>query len=114
MPPTWPGLECLRPGESLCASQPVRRIYTLPDTPVAATYGASVTITIRNWLIALSITFAALALIAFLWIMYLGMEEFICFDRSQWWGAPEDSNSTCSGLWYADKHPGEFPWTLPR
>jgi hypothetical protein len=73
-----------------------------------------VTTTIHRWVIALSITLAALLLIGFLWIVNLGLEEDICFDRHPWWGPPEDPNSSCSGLWYADKHPGEFPWTLPR
>jgi hypothetical protein len=73
-----------------------------------------VTITLRNWLIALSITFGCLAFIACLWILHLGTEEYICFDRSPWWGPPEDRTSECSGLWYPDKHPGEFPWTLPQ
>jgi hypothetical protein len=49
-----------------------------------------------------------------LWIMHLDMEEYICFDRHPWWGPPENPTSECSGLWYADKHPGEFPWTMPQ
>jgi hypothetical protein len=57
---------------------------------------------------------AALMLIGFLWIVNQGLEENICFDRLPWWGPPEDPTSECSGLWYADKHPGEYPWTLPR
>ena len=72
------------------------------------------TATITRALIALSITLAALMLIGFLWIVNLGMEENICFDRHPWWGPPEDPTSECSGLWYADKHPGEYPWTMPR
>jgi hypothetical protein len=89
------------------------RVYRLPDTPVTATYGASVTKTLQGWVIALSITFA-FAFIAFLWVMHLAMEEYICFDRSPWWGPPEDPNSTCTGHWYESKHPGAFPWTLPH
>jgi hypothetical protein len=73
-----------------------------------------VTATITRALIALSITLAALMLIGFLWIVNQGLEENICFDRHPWWGPPEDPNSECSGLWYADKHPGEYPWTMPR
>jgi hypothetical protein len=37
----------------------------------------------------------------------------LCFDRSPWWGPPEDPTSECSGLWYAEKHPGAYPWNLP-
>jgi hypothetical protein len=73
-----------------------------------------VTATITRALIALSITLAALMLIGFLWIVNQGLEEDICFDRHPWWGPPEDPNSSCSGLWYADKHPDEYLWTLPR
>jgi hypothetical protein len=73
-----------------------------------------VTTTIRNWVIALSITLALSLITFFFWVMNLGLGEEICFDRHPWWGPPEDPDSTCSGLWYADKHPGEYPWTLPR
>ena len=72
------------------------------------------TTTIRNWVIALSITLALSLITFFFWVMNLGLGEEICFDRHPWWGPPEDPDSTCSGLWYADKHPGEYPWTLPR
>ena len=40
--------------------------------------------------------------------------EYWCEDRSPWWGPPEDPSSTCSGLLWAERHPGEYPWTLPR
>jgi hypothetical protein len=73
-----------------------------------------VTATITRALIALSITLAALMLIEFLWIVNQGLEENICFDRLPWWGPPMDPTSECSGLWWAERHPGEFPWTLPR
>jgi hypothetical protein len=78
------------------------------------TYVASVTTTIRRCVIALLITLASLALIAVVSVNLLMMGEYICEDRSPWWGPPEDPNSTCSGLWYANKHPGEFPHTMPR
>jgi hypothetical protein len=32
--------------------------------------------------------------------MHLGMDEYICFDRSPWWGPPEDPTSECTGHWY--------------
>jgi hypothetical protein len=51
----------------------------------------------------------ALAFIAFLWIMHLGMDEYICFDRSPWWGPPEDPTSTCAGHWYESTHHITFP-----
>jgi hypothetical protein len=66
---------------------------------------------LRVWT-TVSVTVSALILIGFLWVMHLAMEEYICFDRSPWWGPPEDPTSECSGLWYSDKHPGEFPWPL--
>ena len=66
--------------------------------------------------IAAAVTLAALMLMGFgfLGVTYLFNEELICEDRSPWWGPPEDPDSTCSGLWYAEKHPGEVPWNLPR
>jgi len=69
---------------------------------------------VTNLTISLAVTVAVLMLIGFLWIVNQGLEENICFDRHPWWGPPEDPNSECSGLWYAEKHPGEFPWTMPR
>ena len=50
----------------------------------------------------------------YFWTVNQGLEENICFDRTPWWGAPEDPDSECSGLWWADKHPGEYPWTVPK
>ena len=64
--------------------------------------------------IYIAATVAALMLVGFLYLMHLGMEEYICFDRHPWSGPPENPTSECSGLWYADKHPGEFPWTMPK
>ena len=72
------------------------------------------TTALSRMLIALSILLATLMLIGFLWIVNQGLEERICFDRHPWWGPPMDPTSECSGLWWAEKHPGEFPWTLPR
>jgi hypothetical protein len=61
--------------------------------------------------ITVSVTLAALILIGFLWagLMYLFMDEFICEDRSPWWGPPEDPNSTCAGHWYESRHNAPFP-----
>jgi hypothetical protein len=87
---------------------PKARVYRLPDTPLTMTYVAAVTTTIRRSVIALSITFG-LAFIAFLWVMHLGMGEYICFDRSPWWGPPEDPTSTCAGHFYESTHHVPFP-----
>ena len=55
----------------------------------------------------------ALALIAVVgWVLVV--DESICLDRSPWWGPPTDPDSSCSGFAWAEKHPGEYPWTLPR
>jgi hypothetical protein len=35
--------------------------------------------------------------------------EDICFDRSPWWGPPEDPTSTCAGHWYEARHHAPFP-----
>jgi hypothetical protein len=77
------------------------------------TYVASVTKELRIWLIS---AFSALALALVGFVVFMGMftGEYLCEDRDPWWGPPEDPNSECSGLWYAEKHPGEYPWTMPR
>jgi hypothetical protein len=80
---------------------------------VTATYGASVTTRLQIGLIALLSTFV-LMFIGFIYVMGLAMDEQICFDRRPWWGPPEDPTSECTGHWYESRHPGLFPWTLPR
>ena len=89
-------------------------MYRVPDPRATATYGADVTTELRVWLTAALVVFALLAATGF--IIFVGMftGEYWCADRSPWWGPPDDPTSECSGLWYADKHPGEFPWTMPR
>ena len=78
---------------------------------------AAVTTELRVWLTAALVVFTLLALVgSFIFVgMFTG--EYWCADRSPWWGPPNDPTSECSGLVYADKHPGEpgqFPWTMPR
>jgi hypothetical protein len=90
------------------------RFYRLPVTPVTATYGASVTTTSRNLIIALAATLAALMLIGFLAVLNNFTGEYWCEDRVPWWGPPTDPNSECSGFAWSEKHPGEYPWTLPK
>jgi hypothetical protein len=36
-------------------------------------------------------------------------DEYICFDRSPWWGPSEDPTSTCAGHFYESKHHVPFP-----
>jgi hypothetical protein len=84
------------------------RIYRLPETPVTATYDAAVTATIRRWLIALSITIG-LSFVAFVGVHVAAAGEWICFDRSPWWGPPEDPSSTCAGHFYESTHHVPFP-----
>jgi hypothetical protein len=86
----------------------------LPDTPATATYGASVTTTSSRLVIALAITSAVLMLIGFFSVLDKFTNERWCFDRVPWWGPPTDPNSECTGFAWVEKHPGEFPWTLPR
>ena len=81
---------------------------------MTTTYDAAVPTALSRVLIALSIMLATLMLIGFVWIVNQDLEERICFDRVPWWGPPTDPHSECSGLWWAETHPGEFPWTLPR
>jgi hypothetical protein len=73
-----------------------------------------VTKTSSRLVIALAITSAVLMLIGFLFVLERFLGEAWCADRVPWWGPPTDPNSTCSGLSWAEKHPGEYPWTLPR
>lgn len=77
------------------------------------TYVASVTTKLYNWITAGIVAFV-LALVGF--IVFIGMftGEYWCEDRSPWWGPPTDPNSECSGLSWSSRHPGEYPWTLPR
>jgi hypothetical protein len=83
------------PGNAGRLSAPVCR---LPETPVTATYGASVTTMIRPWLLPV---IAFVVLMGFAWIVVLAINEEICFDRRPWWGPPENPNvdGTGSGAW---------------
>jgi hypothetical protein len=65
-----------------------------------------VTIPIWRWVVALLIL---LAFLAFCGVLVLGLGEDICFDRSPWWGPPEDPTSTCAGHWYESRHGVPFP-----
>ena len=68
---------------------------------------------LRVWLISIFVALAV-PLVGVIGVAYMINGEEICLDRHPWWGPPTDPTSECSGLWYADKHPGEFPWTLPK
>ena len=81
---------------------------------MTATYDAAVTTTSSRLVIALAITVAALMLVGFLAVLDNFTGEYWCMDRFPWWGPPTDPNSECSGLSWSTKHPGEYPWTLPR
>jgi hypothetical protein len=65
-----------------------------------------VTTTIWRWIFALLIM---LAFLAFCGVFIAAAGEGICFDRSPWWGPPEDPNSTCAGHWYESRHHAPFP-----
>ena len=73
----------------------------------------SVTTELRVWLTAAFVVFAQ-ALVGFIIFMGMFLGEYWCEDRSPWWGPPEAPNSTCSGLLWAERHPGEYPWTMPK
>lgn len=55
-----------------------------------------------------------IALVGFILFASLFTDEYWCTDRSPWWGPPKDSTSTCSGHSWAKRHPGEYPWALPK
>jgi hypothetical protein len=48
----------------------------------------------------------ALVILGFVVVMYLAVDEQICFDRRPWWGPPNDPNvyTDCSGHWYERHH----------
>jgi hypothetical protein len=73
-----------------------------------------VTTKFRVWLTAAFIALAQALVVGFIIFMGMFTGESWCEDRDPWWGPPTDPNSTCSGHWYESRHPGEFPWTLPR
>jgi hypothetical protein len=55
------------------------------------------------WLVVLLITFAV-SFVAFVGVVVAEAGEDICFDRSPWWGPPQNPNSTCAGHWYEAHH----------
>jgi hypothetical protein len=65
--------------------------------------------TLPRALISIAAMLAVLIFIGFLWIIYLGLGEDICFDRRPWWGPPEDPTSTCAGHLYESRHHAPFP-----
>jgi hypothetical protein len=77
-----------------------------------------VTTKLRVWLTAalvvFALVFAPVPIVGFISLAGMFTGEYWCTDRFPWWGPPEDPNSTCSGLSWAEKHPGEYPWTLPK
>ena len=43
------------------------------------------------------------------WVLMMGMNEEICFDRSPWWGPPEGGYTTCAGhMW--ERHEAGYGW----
>ena len=69
------------------------------------------TIPIWRWMVALVIL---LAFMGFCGVLILGAGEDICFDRSPWWGPPEDPTSTCAGHFYEAWQAGYYPWNMPK
>jgi hypothetical protein len=59
-------------------------------------------------------TVACIALVGFFVVMGLLTSEYWCDDRWPWWGPPTDPNSSCSGHFWASRHPGDYPWTMPK
>jgi hypothetical protein len=55
----------------------------------------------RGWTIAFLILLAFPGVAG---VFIAAADEYICFDRSPWWGPPEDPTSTCAGHFYESKH----------
>jgi hypothetical protein len=82
------------------------RVHRLPDTPMTATYGASVTKKLRIWLISIFVALAV-PLVGVIGVAYMINGEEICLDRHPWWGPPESGNDdSCSGHIYERRHAG--------
>jgi hypothetical protein len=62
----------------------------------------------------IGLTLGIVAFIGFIVVTGMLTGEYWCGDRSPWWGPPEDPNSTCGGFSWASRHPGEYPWTMPK
>jgi hypothetical protein len=63
---------------------------------------------IRVWLVAIFASLT-LALVGFIVVVGLFTGEYLCEDRSPWWGPPEDPTSTCAGHFYESTHHVPFP-----
>jgi hypothetical protein len=93
----------LETGAPFCAADPHR---------IDPAYGAIVT---RRGYAGLTLGVVMfLSLTGFIVVMGMLTGENWCEDRWPWWGPPEDPGSTCTGHSWARKHPGEYPWTMPR
>jgi hypothetical protein len=68
-------------------------VHRLPDTPMTATYGASVTTKLRIWLISIFVALAV-PLVGVIGVAYMINGEEICLDRHPWWGPPESGMTT--------------------
>ena len=64
--------------------------------------------------IGLTIGFVACLAIAGLVVLGMFADEYWCADRWPWWGPPRNPDSTCSGHAWANEHPDDYPWNLPR
>jgi hypothetical protein len=58
---------------------------------------------VRRWSFAVLIAFA-LSFVAIVGVVVAEAGEYICFDRSPWWGPSQNPNSTCAGHWYETHH----------
>ena len=63
---------------------------------------------IRVWLVAI-FALLTLALVGFIVVVGLFTGEYLCEERSPWWGPPEDPNTSCAGYIYLARHP-EAPY----
>ena len=69
----------------------------------------------RVWLTAILVVLAMVAVLGFIGVVGMFLNEDWCADRSPWWGPPESGTDPyCSGHSWESDHPGEYPWTLPR
>jgi len=65
-----------------------------------------------KWIIwGSGLALTTLVMFAAFTVMWMGADEYLCFDRNPWWGPPEsgDPDAYCSGhMWQL--HEEGYPW----
>jgi hypothetical protein len=73
------------------------------DTQATATYGATVTTKLYNWITAGIVAFV-LVLVGFIIVVGMFTGEYWCADRHPWWGPPESGTDAECGFLYEQRY----------